>query len=79
MDNGSRDSSAKYATQVPGVTVRQLGANLGFAAANNRALQECYTEFVALLNPDAFPEPEWFENLFEATRQHPNFVAFGSM
>ncbi len=38
-----------------GVTVRMLGANLGFAAANNRALRECDTELVALLNPDAFP------------------------
>lgn len=78
MDNGSTDGSAKYATRVPGVTVRQLGANLGFAAANNRALQECDTEFVALLNPDAFPELDWLENMLKAAGEHPDSAAFGS-
>lgn len=78
MDNGSMDGSARNATPVPGVTVRQLGANLGFAAANNRALEECDTEFVALLNPDAFPEPTWLENLLRAARKHPEIAAFGS-
>lgn len=78
MDNGSSDGAAERVHQVPGITVRQLGANLGFSAANNRALQECDTEFVALLNPDAFPEPDWLENLLKAAQAHPEVVAFGS-
>ncbi len=78
MDNGSGDGSAQRAQQVPGVTVRFMGANLGFAAANNRALSECDTELVALLNPDAFPEQDWLMNLVNAAQAYPDIAAFGS-
>ncbi|MCP4090345.1 MAG: glycosyltransferase family 2 protein, partial [Gammaproteobacteria bacterium] len=50
----------------------------GFAAANNFALAECNTEFVALLNPDAFPEPDWLERLVVAANLNPETVAFSS-
>jgi GT2 family glycosyltransferase len=78
MDNGSTDGSAELAQRIDGVTVRRLGANLGFAAANNRALAECDTEFVALLNPDALPSTEWLAGLLAAARRHPEVAAFGS-
>jgi GT2 family glycosyltransferase len=78
MDNGSSDGSAEMVAGLPGVTVRMLGANLGFAAGNNRAFAECDTEFVALLNPDAFPEPDWLEKLLAAARAYPDAAAFGS-
>ena len=78
MDNGSTDGSAERAEQTPGVTVRKLGANLGFAAANNRALAECDTELVVLLNPDAFAEADWLARLVGAAHAHPDVAAFGS-
>ncbi|MFU8787385.1 MAG: glycosyltransferase family 2 protein [Methylobacter sp.] len=78
MDNGSSDGSAQLAAQAPGVTVRYLNDNLGFAAANNRALDECDTEWVALLNPDALPDKDWLLNLMKATEQHPAISVFGS-
>lgn len=78
MDNGSTDGSVETAERLGGVTVRRLGANLGFAAANNRALAECNTEFVALLNPDALPAPDWLERLVVAARARPGIAAFGS-
>lgn len=78
MDNGSTDGSAERAQRIPGVTVRRLGANLGFAAANNRALAECDTEYVALLNPDAMPSSDWLACLLSAARSHPDVAAFGS-
>ncbi len=78
MDNGSSDGSAERVAGLEGVTVRMLGENLGFAAGNNRAIAECETEFVALLNPDAFPEPDWLEKLLVAARAHPDVAAFGS-
>lgn len=78
MDNGSSDSSAEQVAQLAGVTVRRLGENFGFAAANNRAFSECDTEYVALLNPDAFPEPDWLEKLVAAAKAHPEVAAFGS-
>ncbi len=78
MDNGSTDGSAERAQQVPGVTVRMLGANLGFSAANNRALDECGTDLVALLNPDAFPDKDWLMRLVSAARTYPDVAFFGS-
>lgn len=78
MDNGSSDGSAEQAAELPGVTVRLLGQNFGFAGGNNRAFSECDTEYVVLLNPDAFPEPDWLEKLVAAAEAHPEVAAFGS-
>jgi GT2 family glycosyltransferase len=78
LDNGSSDGSATCADRFPGVEFRLLGRNLGFAAANNLAVAEADTDFVALLNPDANPEPEWLECLMVAARDNPDVVAFGS-
>jgi GT2 family glycosyltransferase len=58
--------------------IHALSENLGFAAANNRAIAMCDTEFVALLNPDAFPHPDWLEKLLAAAERHPEAAAFGS-
>jgi GT2 family glycosyltransferase len=52
--------------------------NLGFAAANNAAAARCDTEFVALLNPDAVPEPDWLEKLVAAAKRHPHAASFAS-
>lgn len=78
MDNGSVDDSAHLEQQGTNVVVRELGQNLGFAAANNLALAECDSEFVALLNPDAFPEADWLERLVFQAKLSPEVAAFGS-
>jgi GT2 family glycosyltransferase len=79
VDNASSDGSLAGAGELAdNVAVLRMNANLGFAAGNNRALAECDTEFVALLNPDAFPEPNWIERLLAAARAHPEVAAFGS-
>jgi GT2 family glycosyltransferase len=78
VDNGSTDGSVDCAAQFPGVEFRLLGKNVGFAVANNRAVAEADTEFVALLNPDANPEPHWLERLLAAAQENPEVVAFGS-
>jgi GT2 family glycosyltransferase len=86
VDNGSTDGSIKEARAW--VATRQrlvartvfdaVGTNIGFAAACNRAITHSSTEFVALLNPDAFPEPEWLAALITAAMEHPGCGAFGS-
>jgi GT2 family glycosyltransferase len=79
VDNASTDCSVTGAGELAGnVAVLRMKANIGFAAGNNRALAECDTEFVALLNPDAYPEPDWLERLLAAARAHPDAAAFGS-
>lgn len=78
VDNGSTDRSADVVENWAGITVIKLGANRGFAAANNIAIEECDTELVALLNPDAFPESDWLARLVGAAVAYPVAAAFGS-
>lgn len=77
VDNASSDGSA-LCTLAAGAELISMPTNLGFAAANNFALAKCDSEFVALLNPDAFPEPEWLEHLLAAAESNPDVAAFGS-
>ncbi|MGY6274576.1 glycosyltransferase family 2 protein [Methylomonas sp. MgM2] len=79
MDNGSGDESLSAVADHSRVEVHLLGANLGFAAANNLALSKCDTDYVALLNPDAFPDPDWLERLLSAADRHPECAAFASL
>jgi GT2 family glycosyltransferase len=52
--------------------------NAGFAAANNQGARQAAGTWLALLNPDATPAPDWLERLMAATRAHPGVEAFGS-
>jgi GT2 family glycosyltransferase len=58
--------------------VRPLAANVGFAAASNLGIAAATTPLVALLNPDAFPEPDWLARLVAAAAAHPECAAFAS-
>jgi GT2 family glycosyltransferase len=77
VDNASRDDSLAVARaqaqSLPRLTIVSLSENRGFAGGNNAALSEVspLTEFVALLNTDAFPEPEWLASLVGAARRDP--------
>jgi len=80
-DNASTDGSASAALSVSGLNVElmEMGENLGFAAANNRVIESLSSyEWVALLNPDAFPEPDWLECLMAATLAYPDVDSFSS-
>ena len=79
VDNGSTDGSADEAERrFPWVEVIRLGHNAGFAAANNVAVRRTDCELVALLNPDAFPEPDWLARLVDAARAAPEHASFTS-
>ena len=72
VDNGSRDGSAAFVSEhFPEVRIVELPENRGFSAANNVALETVDTEFVALLNNDAVPDPLWLKSLIEALEEHP--------
>jgi GT2 family glycosyltransferase len=87
IDNASDDASATVAerevARLPALAGRtdlhRLERNLGFAAANNMAVGMADGDLVALLNPDAFPEPSWLESLLAAAAAHPEAAAFGSL
>lgn len=59
--------------------VLRCSGNIGFAAGNNFAIANADHEFIALLNPDAFPESSWLEDLLKAAKEAPQCAAFGSV
>lgn len=80
VDNASTDQSVQAAiAHAPEVTLIKLSQNRGFAAANNLAVKQLTKcEWIALLNPDAFPTPDWLEKFFQATVNYPDCAFFGS-
>lgn len=78
VDNASTDGSLNGLEQdYPGLIVVRSPRNLGFAAANNLGVQAAaHSTWIATLNPDAFPAPEWLEQLMRATREHPETDMF---
>jgi len=81
VDNFSDDCVQlhKIIEMHPEVELISLPGNIGFAAANNVAIKLCdEIDLVALLNPDAFPEPTWLKNLVDATQKYPDYSFFSS-
>ncbi len=70
VDNGSTDDSPAFVSvRFPEVRLIALRENLGFAAANNRALADMTAPYAALLNNDATADPGWLKALVEALEE----------
>jgi GT2 family glycosyltransferase len=66
VDNASSDGSLELLRErYPWVRAIANPSNDGFAGGNNVALREVATPFVALINNDARPEPDWTRRLLE--------------
>ena len=81
VDNGSTDGCLDgVESRWPGLTLRveRLEENRGFAAANNLGARLARGEWLALLNTDAFPDPDWLEKLLQAVERYPEFSYFAS-
>jgi GT2 family glycosyltransferase len=67
VDNGSTDGSLATLPELDDrFTIIEAGENLGFAVANNRAVERAKADWIALLNPDAFARPDWLKNGLKA-------------
>jgi len=76
VDNGSRDDSVELARrELAEVRVVEMGVNLGFGPALNRAIAEVPADPVILLNNDAEPEPRFVEALLEGLGEGVDSVA----
>ncbi|MDX1463493.1 MAG: glycosyltransferase family 2 protein [Marinirhabdus sp.] len=81
VDNGSKDNCAKGLEDIyPNLDlkVKHLPSNLGFATANNIGARLAKGHWLALLNADAFPEPDWLDKLLQAVKNYPQFSCFSS-
>jgi GT2 family glycosyltransferase len=67
VDNGSEDGSRELVRDgFPEVGLLEMGQNLGFGRAIDRAVAECPADPLILLNDDAVPEARFVEALLEA-------------
>jgi GT2 family glycosyltransferase len=80
VDNASTDGSMDIIRRFPTVRLLLQDQNAGFARGNNLAIEAASetSEWIALINPDAFAEPGWLEALLTAAERHPVFDMFGS-
>ncbi len=75
-DNGSSDGSvAMVREEFPEAKLLELGTNLGFGAAINRAVRERPADLLILLNNDAGAEPRFVEALLERAADGAEMVA----
>jgi GT2 family glycosyltransferase len=80
VDNASTDRAPQAAARAhPQLRLIEAGSNLGFAAANNLAARQARGRWLALLNPDATPEPDWLAELVAAAGRHPDTRCFTSL
>jgi hypothetical protein len=72
VDNGSNDGSVDFIKKnYSEVTLIAFHENRGFAVANNYALRNVQTKYVALLNNDTVVHPLWLKHLVDALDSHP--------
>lgn len=66
VDNASSDSSLDIVRRFPSVCLLAQHKNLGFARANNLAIdnESIDSEWLALMNPDAFATRDWLRSMF---------------
>ncbi|MDP4214678.1 MAG: glycosyltransferase family 2 protein [Bacteroidota bacterium] len=78
FDNHSTDGSRDYLPpKFPRVRFFFNGENIGFGAANNRALAESAGEVVLFLNPDTILPEDLFKAALSFLRDHPRAGALG--
>jgi len=78
VDNGSEDGAPEAAERL-GARVIRMGWNTGFARAVNRGIQECKSEWLAIVNSDVELAPDWLERLLEAARLAGTWFAAGKI
>ncbi|WBQ10103.1 glycosyltransferase family 2 protein [Hyphomonadaceae bacterium ML37] len=78
LENGSPEGEKIEAASVPDwVEHIESETNLGFAGGNNLLARGAQTRWLLLLNPDAYPDPDWLEQMMAAAARWPEAALFG--
>jgi len=73
VDNGSSDNSLEWVKQhYPEIEILAFAENRYFAKAVNAGIQQSCSEYIALLNVDTVPQPDWLASLVEVMEQSPS-------
>ncbi len=71
VDNASSDGSADAVeNEFPGVILIKLNENIGYAAANNKAITIAGGDFILLLNPDTIVEAGTIPEMLRFMKKH---------
>lgn len=81
FDNSSIENLPEivHTTKLP-IIIVVSNINLGFAAGNNKAIEYLNPKvnWIALLNPDAYPHKDWLLEMVSAIKTHPQYAFMGS-
>ncbi|HOQ58275.1 MAG TPA: glycosyltransferase family 2 protein, partial [Bacteroidales bacterium] len=78
VDNCSMDDSLEMLRQsYPEIKLIANSENLGFAKANNLAIEASESDYVLLLNPDTLVQEEAIRNMLSFMDAHPEAGALG--
>jgi len=79
VDNASTDGAPAQALAAhPSAQLIEAGSNLGFAAGMNLAARHAQGRWLALINPDAFADPDWLQKLVAGAEAFPAVHCFTS-
>lgn len=71
VDNGSSDDSIQYIQEnYPQVKALSTGRNLGYAGGNNFGINAAKGEYILIINPDTWMEPDFLEKLVDFFENH---------
>ena len=78
VDNASKDDSVKVIQKAyPNITLVENKENIGFGRANNQVLDMVKSEYVLLLNTDAFVQKDTLQKTVQYLQSHPRCGVLG--
>lgn len=79
VDNDSRDNTSEMMmVQYPEINTISLSRNIGFAAANNLAINRCTADYIFLLNPDTEISANYLQEALKYLKAHPQVGILGT-
>ncbi len=80
LDNGNEDQlPEEICSRFPSVQFFKSEKNIGFAAGNNLLLKKTKGyNWIALVNPDAFLQPDWLSKMLSAAVKYPEYSFLAS-